>query len=287
MHSVAANGLTFDTWLDGPQDGVPVLFLHGFPQTAYTWRDQIPAMAARGYRAIAPNQRGYSAGARPQNVRDYDTPVLLQDALAVVDAAGAPGSAFHLVGHDWGGQLAWLLAAEHPDRVRTLTVLSRPHPQAFVDAFAEDAEQAERSRHHRAFQDASAADGLLADGARRLRAIFEDQGVAAEDAQAYLRVVGDADALDAAINWYRAPVRTAAEREAGALARSVSAVTVPTVYIWGDNDATVGRVAAERTATYVAAPYDFCELADVGHFVTDQAGTAVTQRLLEHVLSHD
>src|SRR5262249_19677572 len=112
--------------------GPAVLLLHGFPQNRHMWRHQLRALAAAGFRAVAPDQRGYSAGARPGGAEAYATDLLIADALALMDAWEAPR--FHLVGHDWGGQLAWLIAASHPDRIETLTVLSRPHPAAFARA---------------------------------------------------------------------------------------------------------------------------------------------------------
>ena len=167
-----------------------------------------------------------------------------------------------------GGQLSWLLAALHPQQVQSLTVLSRPHPQAFVAAFAKDQAQAERSKHHRAFQQADAAQKLLQDDAKSLRAMFSHQGVGALDQQAYLSILGQFDALNAAINWYRAPVQAGAEQPLGG--SEIPAVTVPTLYIWGDADATVGSVAAHGTADFVAADYRFEVLPEIGHFITDQ-----------------
>jgi pimeloyl-ACP methyl ester carboxylesterase len=178
---------------------------------------------------------------------------------------------------DWGGQLSWLIAANHGDELDTLTVLSRPHPAAFARAMKADSAQSERSRHHRAFQDANAAHELLADDARRLRATLKNQGVPDADVAAYLARLGTFDALDAAINWYRAP-RVAG----GALALpDVPAVEVPTMYLWGDQDATVGRIAAEATAEFVTGPYRFEVLPGVGHFITDQAPRRVNELLLE------
>src|SRR6202023_3483195 len=97
----------------GPATGPPVLLLHGFPQTRHMWRYQLRALAAAGFRAVAPDQRGYSAGARPTEVESYASDLLTADALALMDICGA--RRFHLVGHDWGGQLAWLIAAGNPD----------------------------------------------------------------------------------------------------------------------------------------------------------------------------
>ncbi len=263
--------LVFDAASAGEPGAPMVLLLHGFPQSSYSWRYQLAPLAEAGFFALAPDQRGYSPGARPAGVEAYATEHLLGDALALMDRFG--NGRAHVVGHDWGGQLAWLLAAHHAERVASLTVLSRPHPEAFAAALREDPAQAERSGHHRAFQDAGAARMLLADDARRLRELFGGARVPAAAQEAYLEVLGEEVALDSAINWYRA----------SRLAGATPAVSVPTLYLWGNDDATVGRQAAERTADHVTGAYRFVELDGVGHFVTDEVGERVTRELLEHL----
>ncbi len=261
--------------VDGPADGEPVLLLHGFPQTRYTWRHQLPALAEAGFRAVAPDQRGYSPGLRPASIDDYHVDRLVADVVEVVDQLGGR---VHLVGHDWGGQVAWLTASRHPDRLRTLTVLSRPHPAAFAASFSVDPAQAERSKHHRGFGDPATADRFLDEGARRLRRLLAGNGVPAEDIDGYLEVLGQRPALDAALNWYRAATG------AGLRAADTPAVTVPTCYIWGTEDASVGRAAAEATAEHVTGPYRFVEVAGGGHFLTDDGSNpVVTESLLDHL----
>jgi pimeloyl-ACP methyl ester carboxylesterase len=270
-------GLVFEADVAGVPGSPLVLLLHGFPQTSHTWRHQLPALAAAGYFAVAPNQRGYSPHARPAKVEDYTTDRLIADARTMVKSLGY--ERYNLVGHDWGGQLSWLIAAQFPRDLDSLTILSRPHPAAFARAMKADTAQAERSRHHRAFQDANAARELLADGAKRLRGTLRHQGVAEADVDAYLGRLGTFEALDAAINWYRAPRVTGSTLALP----DVPAVTVPTMYLWGDQDATVGRVAAEATAEFVTGPYRFEVLPGVGHFITDQAPERATELLLQHV----
>ncbi len=274
---VRVGDLVFDADASGDERDPLVLLLHGFPQTSHAWRTELPALSDAGCFALAPDQRGISPRARPTEMLSYRTELLLDDALAIADAFGQ--ERFHLVGHDWGGQLAWLLAAQKPARVRSLTVLSRPHPAAFAAAMAGDAEQPKRSGHHRAFQREDAANGLLADRALRLRSVLSEQGVGEADIEAYLSRLGSRAALDAAIHWYRAAVRS----DPALLGRNVPEVSVPTLYVWGDADATVGRPAAEGTAGFVTGPYDFVELPGVGHFVTDQAPGRVTDALLAHI----
>ncbi|MCZ6617549.1 MAG: alpha/beta hydrolase, partial [Gammaproteobacteria bacterium] len=185
---------------------------------------------------------------------------------------------FAVVGHDWGGQLSWLLAANFPERIQSLTVLSRPHPAAFRAAMKTDAQQAHRSRHHKAFQDPHTTQLLLENNASRLRRSLTEQGVPDTDVDAYLSVLCEPEALECAVNWYRA---TGLSGSALSVA-DVGEVNVPTLYIWGDADATVGRMAAEGTADFVSGPYSFEVLQNVGHFVTDQAAAEVTRLLLDH-----
>jgi pimeloyl-ACP methyl ester carboxylesterase len=125
-------GLIFDALAAGPSTGELVLLLHGFPQTCACWTPLLGTLAAAGYRAVAPDQRGYSPKARPASVQAYRMPELVADVVAIADRLDA--ETFHLVGHDWGGVVAWRLAGQHPERVATLTAVSTPHPRAFARA---------------------------------------------------------------------------------------------------------------------------------------------------------
>ncbi len=262
--------------------GAPlVLLLHGFPQSRHSWREQVPALGAAGYRAVAPDQRGYSAGVRPDPVdlSAYSVDRLVADVLDLAAAEGCGARPFHLVGHDWGGQVAWATAHRHPDRIASLSVLSRPHPAAFRRAFRENAdEQQHRSRHHKAFHDPATADQLLADDGRRFKRNLAGNGVGEASIADYYSVLGTRSALESALAWYRA---------AGALTRTeVGPITAPTLYVWGDADSTVGPSAARWTADHVTGPYRFEALPGVGHFATDQAPAAVTRLLLEHLAAY-
>jgi pimeloyl-ACP methyl ester carboxylesterase len=128
MDHYTHNGLTFDVRDAGPADGPVVVLLHGFPQHNDSWDAVIDRLTARGYRCLAPNQRGYCAGARPPRRRDYRIPELVGDLRALIDAGGA--QRVHLVGHDWGAAVAWVAAAEMPERLITVSPVSVPHPAA-------------------------------------------------------------------------------------------------------------------------------------------------------------
>jgi pimeloyl-ACP methyl ester carboxylesterase len=262
---------TIDT--AGPDAGTPVLMLHGFPQTRHMWRHQLRALAAAGFHAVAPDQRGYSPGARPAEVEAYTTDLLTRDALNLMDACGA--RRFHLVGHDWGGQLAWLIAAGNPERIATLTVLSRPHPSAFMRALAEDPEQAKRSQHHQGFREPDAIARMRHDNFKSLRTGLEHEGIAAADVDVHLRTLAADGALESAINWYRA----------NTIASAIAPVSMPTLYVWGTADASVGRRAAELTAQFVRGPYQFVEIDGGGHFIVDQFPDRIAQLLIAHLQS--
>jgi len=277
--SISAD-LIFDALVAG-QEGAPlVLLLHGFPESMHCWQAQLTALADMGYRVIAPNQRGYSRGARP-DPRDpsrYHIDRLSEDAMAIVAACGYGETRIHLAGHDWGGSIAWALADRAAERIASLTVLSRPHPNAFNRALAlPDGDQAHRSRHHSAFLDLDTADRLLADDANRLRRALAAAGVPSPAIDEHLAVLGTRDAMEAALAWYRAR---------GAIRTPLGPTRVPTLYIWGNADETVGRAAAEGTADFVAAPYRFVELDGVGHFSAEQVPERVTELMLQHLQAH-
>ena len=197
---------------------------------------------------MAPNQRGYSAGARPDvtNLANYHFDKLVDDALAIAAACGHREGRFHLVGHDWGGAIAWGIANRYPERHASLTVLSRPHPQAFARALAlPDGDQAHRSRHHKAFLDPATGGRLLADGAQGLRERLAAWGIPPAAAEEHVSVLGNPAAIEAALAWYRSR---------GALRSPLGAIRVPTLYVWGDADETVGRAAAEGTGEFARHP---------------------------------
>jgi pimeloyl-ACP methyl ester carboxylesterase len=274
--TIALGGLRFTTDLAGPEDGPPVLLLHGFPQSRHAWTHQIDALSQAGFRCVAPDQRGYSAGARPPGIDAYGVPNLVGDALGLMDSLGF--ERFHLVGHDWGGQLAWLIAAVYaPERVMSLAVLSRPHPAAFAQALESDSQQGRRSAHHAAFQDAGAAVEIRANDMARFRKAFALQGVPPDTAQAYVATLEPPGALEAAIAWYRAAGLS------GPRGAATPPVHQKTLYIWGDDDRTVGRMAAEATGEFVVGPYCFEIIPGGGHFLSDQFPDAMSALLLSHL----
>lgn len=273
-----AGSFVFDARVAGPEDGRLVLLLHGFPQSSFSFRSQLVALAAAGYRAVAPDQRGYSPGARPSEVEAYALEHLGADVIALADGLGA--HRFDLVGHDWGAAVAWHVAGRWPGRVRTLTSLSVPHPQAMAAAMRGElgGDQPQRSWYVDFFREDGgvAEDTLLADDAAPLRGMYS--ALDAETSEAYLRAVGSRPALTAALNYYRAN-----DLKSG---MDIPPIEVPTLFVWSTEDIAIGREGAEATAGYVRGPYRFEVLEGVDHWIPDTAGDRVTPLLLEHLGAH-
>jgi pimeloyl-ACP methyl ester carboxylesterase len=263
-----AGGFTFDAVVAGPDAGEVGLFLHGFPQAAAMWRQQLEAVAGAGYRAVAFDQRGYSPGARPPEVEQYRIAHLVEDALAV----GGPRP-FHVVGHDWGAVVGWHLAAKHPERIRSLTALSVPHPLAFATALVSPgSDQRQQSGYVAFFRLKDIAEETLLEGG--LAAMLAASAYPL-DVEERVRAMSAPGALTAALNWYRAIDLN--------LVRGVGHVVVPTLHVWSTGDIALSREGAEATARYVDGPYRFEVLQAVSHWIPEEVPDVLTRLLLEHL----
>ena len=274
---IEVGAFTFDALEAGPPDGELVLLLHGFPQTGDQWRSQIEALSAAGYNVVAPNQRGYSPGARPEAVEEYARDRLAEDVTGMVDALGH--DRFHLVGHDWGGAVAWEVAAKYPERLGSVTVVSTPHPVAMIAALTNpDNDQQDRSSYIRTFAEEGSEDRFLADDAAYLRSFYEEAGLSNEEMQPQLDVLNDPAAMRAALHWYRAAVLGGAPTGPSA---------VPTMYVWSDGDTALGPDAAAATADHVTGPYRFEILEGVNHWIPERAPDELNQLLLDFLSGQD
>ena len=269
---LAVGDLVFDARAEGPADGELVILLHGFPQTSFSWRNQLDALAAAGYHAVAPDQRGYSPGARPADVGEYRVERLVGDVLGIADDLDV--ERFHLVGHDWGGAVAWQVAGRHPERLRTLTSLSTPHPAAFRQSI-QDGEQRDKSSYMLFFRSPEAEPFFLDNDAAGLRALYTASALADEAVEEYVRVLTQPGAMTGALNWYRAA-------DLG-LVEGLGPITMPTMYVWSTYDPALGREAAEATAAHVEGPYRFEILEGVSHWIAEEAPDALNTLLVEHL----
>ena len=276
MDSYTHNGLTFEVSDTGPAGGRPVICLHGFPEDRHCWDELAASLVPAGYRMLAPDQRGYSPGAQPGGRRDYAMGELAGDVLALADAAGVRD--FDVVGHDWGGMVAWSLAARHPERVRTATVLASPHPHAFRHALGHSA-QGLRSWYMALFQLPWLPERLFAfRRGKEAERLLRRSGLDAATARRYARRFASARDMTGPLNWYRAiPFHGPA---------SAGAVAVPTLYITGDRDRFITRAAAEATGRFVSGPYRYVAMPGRSHWLPTEAGPEVSALLLEHLAGH-
>jgi pimeloyl-ACP methyl ester carboxylesterase len=272
LQPVTVGELTFDVRTLGPDDGEPVLLLHGFPETSLSWSAVAPVLAAAGYRVIAPDQRGYSPDARPKSVADYAMAHLVADVLGLADALDI--GTFHLVGHDWGAAVGWAVAAEHGDRLRTFTAVSVPHLAAYNSALRADSDQQQRASYIGLMrQEGKAEDVLSEDDGRRLRAMYDGK-IPAAHVDAYVDFFHDRAALTGALAWYRAMTAALAD---------LPSVSVPTTYVWSDGDWAIGRASAEASDEHVTGPYEFIELADISHWIPEEAPADLAAAILQRV----
>ena len=273
MQRFERNGLIFDVRDTGPSDGEVAVLLHGFPQTSASWDRVEPLLHDAQLRTLAPDQRGYSPGARPPRRADYAMAELAADVLALLDAADCERA--HIVGHDWGGAVAWELGANNASRVKSLTVLSTPHPRAMALA-ALTSPQLLRSSYVALFQLPGVPERLLDPSADRrwsLGDLLRRSGLDDAHAHTYQEALAEPGALTAALQWYRALPLARPDR-------SAAPVRVPTRYLWGRHDPFLGRRAAELTERYVEADYRFVPL-EAGHWLPESAPEEVARAVLD------
>ncbi|MFL6088652.1 MAG: alpha/beta fold hydrolase [Aeromicrobium sp.] len=263
--------LTFDVIDSGPADGIPVVLLHGFPQRASGWKDVAALLHDAGFRTFAVDQRGYSPGARPRSRFAYRFKSLVDDVVALIDEIGGP---VHVVGHDLGAAVGWVLSARHPDVVLSLTAVSVGHPLAFLRA-ALTSEQARKSYYIAVFQIPLLPERALSRSSvatRRLKRVgMPDESID----QFHREMVGDG-ALRGGINWYRSfPLITP---------KDLGKVSVPSTLVWSHDDAALGRKMAELTARYVTGPYELVEIAG-SHWLLEESPEAVADAIIRRVKS--
>ncbi|WP_372476869.1 alpha/beta fold hydrolase [Gordonia liuliyuniae] len=258
------DGLSFDVRLSGPARGPVAVLLHGFPVDSRCWDDVIPRLHESGMRTVTIDQRGYSPGARPEGVDAYTLDKLTGDVLAILGHLNIAYSM--VVGHDWGGIVAWHLAANNPGRFTSLVAISTGHPSAMRDALAGSDDQRERSSYIKWFVAPDAEDTIAADGGARLRA----SGVT----DAELAPLLEPGALTGPLNWYRANFT-------GDIATKLACppVEIPTTMVWSDADSALGRDQAELSGRYAYGDYRFSVVTGVDHWVPQNAPAAVASEI--------
>jgi pimeloyl-ACP methyl ester carboxylesterase len=263
-------GLRFDVVDSGPSDAPAVVLLHGFPQQPFSFDVVASRLNAAGLRTLAPTQRGYTATARPTRRRDYRTAATAADVVALLDTAGLAQA--HIVGHDWGGYQAWRAAGWHADRVASLTVLSTPHPAAFVKSLW-TSKQGLLSWYMGFFQLPALPESMVRS---RIAKSLRDSGLPADFADRYAAAMAEPGALTGALNWYRGVPFS--------MRQPLGRITVPTSYVWGRHDSVLSRRTVELTADYVVGPYEVVEL-EAGHWLPETVPDPVAGAILARVQS--
>jgi pimeloyl-ACP methyl ester carboxylesterase len=278
-----ATGVTLNVALCGPADGPPVILLHGFPESHRTWRHQMDGLSDR-WRVVAPDQRGFGASDKPRGVEHYETDRIVADLLALADALGV--KQFTLVGHDWGGAVAWTAAMLHPLRVKRLVIVNAPHPLLFQKSLVEDEKQREASQYINFFRTplaeaAITAMGLEAFLERVLLSHSDATKLPAEERQHYLDDWKEPGALTAMLNWYRASKLVVPKPGEEAKAplwthAPFPKLRMPTLVVWGLNDPALlpvqlgGLDALVADLRIVTSP-------SAGHFITwEEPGTVTS-----------
>ncbi|QLC25330.1 alpha/beta hydrolase [Parasphingopyxis algicola] len=278
-------GVTLNVARAGPEDGEPIIFLHGFPESHRTWRYQFKALSATHY-CLAPDQRGFAKSDKPEGAENYRPQKMIGDMIALADALEI--DRFTLAGHDWGGAIAWATAIGHPDRVARLIIANAPHPLIFQKALIEDRAQRVASTYMRAFRD-PAHDALVAEqGLAPFLVRFMDwQRSPALDDKEYDTMLADwarPGAAAAMLNWYRAspvivPEADEEVERPAFLDAPLPRVTMPTLVVWGMDDTALlpgqidglDEIVDDLTLVKIEA----------GHFVPWEAPESVTDAIID------
>jgi pimeloyl-ACP methyl ester carboxylesterase len=262
---IEANGISL--YVEEHGEGVPVLMLHGWPDSARLWRHQVPVLAGRGYRVITPDLRGFGRSEQPGEVRSYGLRNVVGDITGLLDALEVPAA--HVVGHDWGAAVAWLTAIMRPDRVRTLTAISVPHPLA-----PPTLRQYEMAWYQLFFQFYGVAEATIEHDDWAWLRMFSrgdgDLGQAIED-------LSRPGSLTASLNWYRANVAPQLPRRAPAL----PPVAAPTLGIWSTGDHYLDGERMKSSAGFVSGPWRYEEIPGASHWVPLDAPEALNELLLD------
>jgi pimeloyl-ACP methyl ester carboxylesterase len=278
--TIETNGLNLHVVQAGPKSGVPVVFLHGFPEFWYGWRKQIPALVEAGCRVIVPDQRGYNLSEKPLGVKNYSVDILVEDIIGLIDALGY--EKVNLVGHDWGAVVAWALAIKHPERLHKLSILNAPHPAVMQKFLSRDLEQMRRSWYAMFFQLPWLPEKILSANNWRvtvdtLRGSDKFKSFTNEDIEKYKQAWSQPGAITSMLNWYRAAVRSRG------LSSNDMRVKVPTLMMWGIKDAALSHRMARPSMDYVDEG-NLIIFPEATHWVQHDAADEVNHYLTDFIL---
>ena len=278
---IDTNGIRLHVVQAGPKSGIPVMFLHGFPEFWYGWRKQIPVLAAAGCRVIVPDQRGYNMSDRPSGIKAYCMDTLVGDILGLIKALDY--EKVNLVGHDFGALVAWMLAIKHPERLHRLSIINVPHPAVMRRFLTRDLDQMRRSLYALFFQLPWLPETILRLGDGRvaasgMRRAGKPVAFTDEDIKRYREAWSQPGAMTAMLNWYRAAARYPSELTDG------TRVSVPALILWGVQDFALSRRMARPSL-------DYCDdgklifFPDATHWVQHEEADEVNRQLLAFFFS--
>jgi pimeloyl-ACP methyl ester carboxylesterase len=280
-------GVELDVTLGGPENAPAIFFLHGFPESSRTWRYQL-ADLARDYRVIAPDQRGFAGSSKPEDVANYTHDKPVADLFALADALGI--DRFTLVGHDWGGAIAWAAALGRPDRIERLAIVNAPHPLVFQRSVFDDMGQREASQYIRAFRVPGMENYITGDLENFYEKTFGHSGLAVappEEKPLYLADWSRPGAMLAMLNWYRGsalivPAMDETPDRPAFLDAPFPKLQMPVLVVWGMGDKALTPSQLEGLDD-LCSDLTLVKVPDAGHFVTWEKPEAVTSALREFI----
>jgi len=271
--------LIFDCRVAGDKSDALVIFLHGFPETAFMWKNLISDISKHGFFCIAPNLRGYSNKACPSGKKNYTLDKLASDVMGIAKAMGR--DKFHLVGHDWGAGIGWKVVHDYPNSILSWTGISVPHLQAFGEAIIKDSKQNRMSQYIKSFQWPILPEKMIRKNDFELfKKLWKHSSNA--EIEDYLSVFRNRKKLTASLNYYRSNyklLKKAAERQI------LGDIQVATLFIWGEKDMAIGSVAVENGHKFMKNDYVFLKL-DAGHWLIQTKYPEIKSALSEHLLKY-
>lgn len=266
------NSLVFDVFEAGVKNKETIVLLHGFPASAPSLKPVGELLAAKGYSVLIPKQRGYSRDARPRSRRDYKLSELVEDIVALLDAQDIQFA--HIVGHDWGGVVAWAFAAKYPERTLSLTAISTPHPRALLASILKS-KQLFLSWYMLFFQLPGLPELIIR---KNLRKVLVYSGLSSKIATTYARAMqDDRDLLKGGLNWYRALPFTLPE------ARKIGKIVPKTLFMYGKKDIFLSETAAARTEQWVSGQYSFICHLESTHWIPEESPEWLADKIVEFI----
>ncbi len=277
---VQANGIKIHYITAGK--GPLVLLLHGFPQFCYAWRHQIPALAGQ-FQVVAPDLRGYGDTDKPIGVSEYQSDVLAADIAGLIHALGYQKA--HIIGHDWGGAVAWRLALDYPQVVDHLAVLNCPHPYVFTKALKSNFQQIRKSWYIFFFQISYLPEFILKMNLKKtLEGLFRGTAIRKEafsdaDIDQYCQAIKKPGALTAALNYYRAAFHKVSAKDSKE--KEKKKITASTLLVWGENDAALGKELTYDMEALFDGPFSIRYIPNCSHWVNEEQPELVNDLLLQ------